>query len=143
MLQVFDARQLSCLIGGRSELDAQTLLESIDWSEARLGAAGFVDTAHQVPQFLREVITDEHAFGAARRSQFFRWVTGRCAVPLGGLDMKIELRLEAGGLGDETRLPRVQTCSHALFLPAYTSVGALRQRLLLALVHRNDGFHLQ
>ena len=69
-----------------------------------------------------------------------RWVTGRCAVPLGGLEVKIELRAEEG---DASRLPRVATCFNQLYLPPYTGVEMLRQRLLLALDHRDDGFHLQ
>jgi hypothetical protein len=142
MLQIFDARQLSLLIGGLDTLDAWTLIESVDWSERALICGGFT-TAYraQVVHLLRRLLADENAFGADRRSQFLRWVTGRCAIPMGGLDTKIELRCEDES--DDTRLPRVQTCFNALYLPAYQTVEVLRQRLLLALDHMNDGFHLQ
>jgi hypothetical protein len=140
MLQVFNARQLSLLVGGKECVDTSTLLESIDWGAAQLHAGGFEGSASLVPTLLRELLANGDAFGPERRMQFFRWVTGRCAVPMGGLDNKIELRLE---VGDETRLPRVQTCFNALYLPLYRSVDILKEKVTLALDHRDDGFHLQ
>lgn len=141
MLQVFDARQLSLLIGGRAAIDIPTLLESIEWGEGALRAGGFTGASRLVPQLLRQLLSDETAFSAEQRAQFLRWVTGRCAIPMGGLDKKIELRLDVDG--DDTRLPRVQTCFNTLYLPTYQSIEVLQQRFALALEHRDDGFHLQ
>lgn len=161
LLQLFDPPQLALLIGGRSALDAPTLLASMDWSSSSLHAGGFVEPPQlRVPAMLRRLLADENVFTPERRLHFFKWVTGRAALPMGGLEQKIELRLEdstsagmvSGGAGDEgthtqaqadARLPRVQTCFHALYLPLYSSAAVLRQRLLLALEHRDDGFHLQ
>ena len=61
-------------------------------------------------------------------------------MALGGLDVKIELRADDC---DESRLPRVQTCFNALYLPPYSSSQLLQECLLLSLDHRDDGFHLQ
>ena len=47
-------------------------------------------------------------------------------MPLGGLEVKIELGAEEG---DASRLPRVATCFNQLYLPPYTGVEMLRCRL--------------
>ena len=40
-------------------------------------------------------------------------------------------------------LPQVHTCTHEVHLPAYSSRETLRAKLLMAVEHRHDGFHIE
>ncbi len=51
----------------------------------------------------------------------------------------LRLYAEAG----ENDLPNVHTCTHEVHLPAYRSREQLREKLLKAVEHRHDGFHIE
>ena len=83
------------------------------------------------------MLGDEEGFPEALRVQLFEWCTARSALPAAGLKEKIRLRHYDVGTAN---LPEVHTCTSELHLPPYASAEQLRERLLLALEHRGDGF---
>ena len=92
-----------------------------------------------VPAAFEALLMDEELFCEGRRLQLFQWCTALGALPFGGLrDNKINLRLYEGS--DDATLPETHTCTHELHLPGYSSPEQLRDRLLLALSHIDDGF---
>jgi len=128
------------MLRGKVALTAQDLSECFDWpwasEEAEL-ESGFGESA--VPRWLEELLLDEGHFDEARRLQLLQWTTALCALPLGGLgDNKIQLRLYRDA--EEGTLPETHTCTHELHIPDYPSREVLREKLLVALEHRDDGF---
>ena len=97
-----------------------------------------------MPRYLREIIledsTDE-ALNPDQRLHLFEWCTALGALPCNGLKIPIMLRHWAHA--DEHDLPSVHTCTHEVHLPAYRSCEQLRQKILMAIEHRHDGFHIE
>jgi hypothetical protein len=107
-----------------------------DDDEAGFASAG----ADHVPTIFVELLQDASVFDEPRRFAMLRWCTALHALPVGGLkDEKIKLRLY-GDEPDDESLPECHTCTRELHLPRYTSAGVLREKLLLALDHEDDGF---
>ena len=81
-------------------------------------------------------------------ADFLHWSTGRREVPFGGLvpteSQKIKLRFNEATVGsaDESRwpLPQARTCVHTVTLSNFSSRAVLREKLLTAIVHREEGF---
>ena len=100
-------------------------------------AAGFPPSS-AVPALFRELIADDVVFDEARRLQLLTWATALVALPGGGLQEPIKIRLFPDA--DEHTLPEAHTCTHELHIPDYSSREVLQQKLLMALDHRDDGF---
>ena len=138
-LAPFSPNELVYMSQGKAGLSTAELLGCFDWPFAASAAAGFGEGEHRcdTPAHLRAVLGDEAAFPEALRVQLFEWCTARSALPAAGLKEKIRLRHYDVGTAN---LPEVHTCTGELHLPPYASAEQLRERLLLALEHRGDGF---
>ena len=115
-------------------------------SVRRWAEAGFAEVGSDVPRYLRELVEDESpetGLSSETRLHLLEWSTALTALPCGGLkpDDKIKLRLWADA--DENDLPNVHTCTHEVHLPPYVSREQLQAKLLLAVEHRHDGFHIE
>mmetsp|Transcript_66378 Transcript_66378/g.110341 ORF Transcript_66378/g.110341 Transcript_66378/m.110341 type:complete len:96 (-) Transcript_66378:9-296(-) len=92
-----------------------------------------------MPSYFEMLLTDDELFDETMRLRLLQWCTALSALPVGGLrENKIRLRLYEGA--DDSTLPETHTCTHELHLPDYSSFELLRDKLLLALSHINDGF---
>ena len=145
---------------GRRSLSADELLDCFELpstSEYEAAAAGFAAANSPVDSYFEAVIRGTYmpggsplsasgssdafgAFGEAERLALLQWCTALGALPAGGLDDKIRLRLYGPELDDET-LPETHTCTRELHLPNYSSPAVLRDKILLALAHGADGFY--
>ena len=85
-------------------------------------------------------------FDKGQCSQLTQFVTSQKALPL------IRVRADGGQLRGMTvqcdvqaslqQLPVASTCTTTLVLPCYTTWEILREKLLQAISHTEDGFHL-
>ena len=139
-LAPFRPNELIYMSQGKASLSTAELLDCFDWPFAASAAAGFGEGEHRcdTPAHLRAVLGDEEGFPEALRVQLFEWCTARSALPAAGLKEKIRLRHYDTTCS--SHLPEVHTCTSELHLPPYASAEQLRERLLLALEHRGDGF---
>ena len=140
-LAAFESSELVLMLQGKRSLSTLDLCGCFclpsSWSAEEADEAGFGESA--VPAYFEALLMDEEMFDDGRRLQIFQWCTALGALPFGGLrDNKIKLRLYEGS--DDATLPETHTCTHELHLPSYSSPEQLRDRLLLALSHIDDGF---
>lgn len=78
--------------------------------------------------------------GAADRRLFLLYVTASPRLPLGGLAALVpRVRLVRKDGGD-AYLPAVSVCHHEIKLPRYSSLEALRSKLLVAIREGHEGF---
>ena len=137
---------LTLLLRGRESLSTEELLQCFalpNESESESEAAGFAVVGSEVPAHFEALLRDEAAFDQEQRLRLFRWCTALSAVPTGGLqDHKIRLRLY-GAEEDDATLPETHTCTREIFIPNYTSSHVLREKLMRALEHADDGFQKQ
>ena len=91
---------------------------------------------------LRALLSDEHVFDTARRTQFVQWVTGMTVLPPTGLadtdNGRIKIRWdEMVHEGDEARwpLPVAATCDHCVTLPNFARADVLADKLLEGMHH--------
>jgi hypothetical protein len=138
------AESLALMLQGKQTLSSAELLDcflipSPADPEAELDA-GFAQVGSCVPEHLVALLQDEHVFNEARRFAMLRWSTALRACPIGGLRADpIKLRLFGPELDDDS-LPEVHTCTREVHLPNYSSYDVLKEKLLLALEHEDDGF---
>ena len=131
---------------GRRSLSAEELLDCFELpraSEPEAHAAGFAAVGSPVDGYFEAVIRGEGGlgeFGEAERLALLQWCTALGALPAGGLEDKIRLRLYGPEPDDET-LPETHTCTRELHLPNYSCPSVLREKLLLALSHGATGFY--
>ena len=87
-----------------------------------------------------KLLQDTGEFVEARRLTLLRWCTGLNALPICGLDKKVQIRQD--GLAD-ARLPNAHTCSNEIEMPDYSSKAVLRMQLKRALdeFECDPGFH--
>lgn len=138
------APDLSLLLQGKQTLTTAELLECFvlpcSWSEEESVTSGFADAGATVHELFVELLQDEETFDETRRFAMLRWATALHALPVGGLkDEKVRLRL-FGPEPDDSTLPEVHTCTRELHLPNYSSLEVLREKVVLALEHAEDGF---
>ena len=146
-LGIFSSDELVRMLRGNTELSAADLSGCFEWPDQAASAAeaaGFETVGSEVPRFLREIIEDEQpetALSSEVRLHILEWATALTALPCGGLKDPILLRLydQAG----DNDLPNVHTCTHEVHLPAYSSRMQLKEKLLRAVEHRHDGFHIE
>jgi hypothetical protein len=133
------ARQLRRLICGDGDgFDVRQLAAAASYTRP-------YSAAHAVVTWLWEVLLEE---GPSAQSNFLEFCTGASAAPPGGwtalrgapplVISRAVLRSDGdGGGGGVPRLPTAHTCSNTLELPPYESKAQLREKLLLALAHKN------
>jgi E3 ubiquitin-protein ligase TRIP12 len=134
ILNVFTPQEILVLLNGslvvpftREELEEHVVPEQ-----------GYQRDSPQI-QWLFEVMLD---FTDSERVAFVQFLTGSCALPVGGLAAlhpKLHIAKKLGGV---TALPTVSTCQTYLKLPEYTSKEELRAKLLVALIEGRDAFEL-
>jgi len=137
---------LALLLQGKQTLSSAELLDCFilpHSSDAEEAAAGFADVGSRVPEYFEELLSDGLLFDERLRLHLLRYVTALVSLPVGGLqESKVRLRLY-GPEPDDFTLPECHTCTRELHLPNYTCLDVLRQKLLLALEHSEDGFQKQ
>lgn len=137
------SESLALLLQGKQTLSTGELLDCFQHpgsSEQAAADAGFAAAGSRVPAFLMSLLQDERVFDEKARFAMLRWCTALRTLPIGGLkEERIKLRLFGAEVDDQT-LPETHTCTRELHLPNYSSVDVLRQKLLLALEHEEDGF---
>ena len=141
-LAALSSTELLRMMRGNTELSVDDLLGCFDWSTA--STAEFEAIGSDVPAFLREIIEETSAatvLESEQRLHLLEWATALSALPCSGLKERVTLKLWPGA--DDSDLPNVHTCTHEVHLPAYTSRERMREKLLLAVAHRNDGFHIK
>lgn len=143
-LAALSSAELLRMLRGITELTMTDLLGCFQIPSTLTASmeAGFADCT--VPTFLRELIMDEDesiGLSSVERLHLLEWCTALTALPCGGLKDPIVVRLFEGA--DDHDLPVVHTCTHELHLPAYTSRQTLQAKLMQAVEHRNDGFHIE
>ncbi|XP_018107775.1 probable E3 ubiquitin-protein ligase HERC6 isoform X2 [Xenopus laevis] len=79
-----------------------------------------------------------HALSLEKKRGFLMFLTGNDKLPLFTIG-KAGMTISSFGVPDETHLPEAQTCFHMLFLPEYSNLKTLKQKLLLAIAH-NKGY---
>ena len=146
-LGIFSSEELVRMLRGNTELSAADLSGCFEWPDqaaSAAAAAGFESIGSEVPRYLREIIEDEQpetALSSEVRLHILEWATALTALPCGGLKDPIVLKLYSQA--DENDLPNVHTCTHEVHLPAYSSREQLKEKLLRAVEHRHDGFHIE
>ena len=139
-LGVFSRKELVHMLHGKHEyLTSQDIVESIIWPDA--ATESHLYGRAKVLVYLRELLESEIDFDSDCRMSFLQWCTGLVAIPCNGLRQKISLRVYQGATNGS--LPVVQTCTREILLPPYSSKEQLKQKLLLAIQHCNDGFQLE
>ena len=135
--------ELGLVLQGKQSLSVADLLDCFVLPHTSLEeeeAAGFAAVGSHVPESFERLLRDEAFFGETERLALLRWCTALCALPIGGLsESKIKLRLYGPEVDDST-LPETHTCTREVHLPNYSSATVLREKLLLALQHVDDGF---
>ena len=147
-LGALSSAELMRMLRGNTDLSSEDLLDCFQWPDLRAPEhverqAGFAAANSEVPRYLREIILDESEAGlsAEQRLHLLQWCTALAALPCGGLREPITLKINAEA--DPNDLPNVHTCTHEVFLPAYTSRALLQEKLLRAVEHRHDGFQIE
>ncbi|XP_018092436.1 probable E3 ubiquitin-protein ligase HERC6 isoform X2 [Xenopus laevis] len=79
-----------------------------------------------------------HALSLEKKKGFLMFLTGNDKLPVFTSD-NVGMKISRFGVPDETHLPEAQTCFHMLFLPEYSNINTLKQKLLLAIAH-NTGY---
>ncbi|ODQ78142.1 hypothetical protein BABINDRAFT_162815 [Babjeviella inositovora NRRL Y-12698] len=133
-MHMFTPEEKVNLFGGSGELE--------DWSFEAIRSA--VKAAHGYtsdhPTVINFVLVLSELDPALRRN-FVQFLTGSPMLPLGGFkalkpEFTIVLKHNEDGLGPDDYLPSVMTCANYLKLPNYSSVGVMRERMLVAI---NEG----
>lgn len=146
-LGALSSAELMRMLRGNTDLSSEDLLECFHWPDLRAPEhvereAGFAAANSEVPRYLREMILDESDAGLSveQRLHLLEWCTALTALPCGGLRDLITLKISAEA--DPNDFPIVHTCTHEVFLPAYTSRALFQEKLIRAVEHRHDGFQI-
>lgn len=140
-LGAFSTAELLLMMRGNLTVSAAELAESFDFAA---NAGEFAQVGSHAQRFLRELVSDDDpstGLTAEQRLQLLTWSTAFAALPCGGVDPRITVK-PFEDRSDED-FPVVHTCSREVHLPPYSSRAALRTKLLKALEHRDDGFHIE
>ena len=149
-LGALTAAELLRMMRGNTEFSREELLECFQWPDlpgSSMGLqaqAGFADAASDCPRYLREIIVDdsvESGLSNAERLHLLEWCTALTALPCNGLKDPIILKHYVGANFND--LPNVHTCTHEVHLPPYQNREQMRCKLLKAVEHRHDGFHIE
>jgi hypothetical protein len=129
-LSLLRPRELEQLCCGEPHLDFRAM-------QANARYEGFKPTDPTVVHFWEVV----HTLSVDDQKGLLFFVTGCEKAPVGGLGNLAFVLQRVGP--DSMDLPTAHTCFNVLDMPAYTSRGKLRDRLLLAIREGREGFALQ
>ncbi|CEP01414.1 unnamed protein product (mitochondrion) [Plasmodiophora brassicae] len=129
-LHLFRPEELELAICGSPELDFHAL-------EAAAKYENYTRDSPVIVNFWKVV----HEMTEEQKRRFLSFCTGSDRVPINGLgSLRVPFIIARNG-GDSDRLPTSHTCFNHLLLPAYSTLGKLRERLLTA-IQNSEGFGL-
>jgi E3 ubiquitin-protein ligase TRIP12 len=128
--------KLANIVGEESELTMELLESHIRFEHGYDGKS-----PHR--KMLLDVML---GFNAREMRNFFKFVTGCEALPIGGLAglqprITVARRISEEGQSPDETLPTVATCTHYFKLPPYTSKEVMRVKILYAIAEGQE-FHL-
>lgn len=116
-------RELKDLIMGKSYINIEELVKSVDFSESR-----YTSDSDQI-KWLWEVL---RKFDQDQRRAFIHFVTGSTQIPAGGFS-RMPRRINIKTLDKNNALPQASNCFNTLSLPRYETKAILKEKLLKAL----------
>ena len=126
LFPIFTPLELERLFCGSREIDIELLRECTEYEDVD-PQAPHVIAFWEVLQELRQ----------EERAQFLKFVWARSRLPNTATDFPMSFKLQGaqGRAKDtpDTWLPHAQTCFFSLSLPAYSSKGLLKEKLLFAI----------
>jgi E3 ubiquitin-protein ligase HUWE1 len=139
LISIFSEKELELLIAGTPDIDVKDLQANCEYH----GWGPRAQAAEPIRWFwaiLAELTDEELAL-------LLLFVTGTSKVPIGGFKMlqginglqKFQIH-RTGGKHPNSRLPTAHTCFNQLDLPEYTSMDAMRNKLLIALNEGSTSF---
>ena len=134
LITIFSPTELELLLCGLPDVDLDDLYANTDYSSYTVG--------DKCIQWFWEAL---RSFTQEERAQFLQFVTGTSKVPLDGFanlqGMRGAQKFSIHRVfGDTGLLPQAHTCFNQLDLPAYTTAGELREKLLMAIKEGSEGF---
>lgn len=124
LLTPFD---LQILLSGMQHINAQVIIDSLVFKK--------FPSHSKTPEYLKELIGKMTQNNLRR---FLQFCTSTAAIPATGEMKKITVVCCL----DKSRLPVGHGCVSQLDLPDYNSLKELEEKLLVALAHVTDGFHI-
>ena len=135
LFAIFSPPEVQVLLSGMSSdaLDIQDLKQNTKYS------GGYLESLDlNIQRFWRVV---EREMSEEQRRKLLRFVTLCERAPsLGFSSLNPPFTIQMVP-GDDTKLPSASTCFNTLKLPAYSSEGALKRKLIYA-IESNSGFDL-
>jgi len=141
----FSPSELDILINGTEEI----------WSEEMLRESIKADHGYTIDSpAIQKLIQIMVGFTPSQQKDFLKFVTGSPRLPIGGLGQlnphltvvrkPNEVREKKDDEKDdrEESLPSAMTCANYLKLPDYSSLEAMKQKILFAISEGTDSFHL-
>lgn len=129
VLELFQPNELQAMVIGNTNYDWAELEKSTEYK-------GEYWAEHPTIRLFWEVF---HELPLEKKKEFLLFLTGSDRIPILGMkSLKLVIQPTGGG---EHYLPVAHTCFNLLDLPKYTTIDALREKLLQAIDH-NQGFNL-
>lgn len=129
VLELFQPNELQAMVIGNTNYDWRELEKTTEYK-------GEYWAEHPTIKFFWQTF---HTLPLEKKKQFLLFLTGSDRIPILGMkSLKLVIQPTSGG---EHYLPVAHTCFNLLDLPKYTSLEALRDKLLQA-IDQNQGFNL-
>lgn len=126
-LQLLTPFDLQILLSGMQHIDPQVIISALDFKN--------FPASSSTPSYLQETLSHMTQNNLRR---FLQLCTSTATVPASGAMKKITVVCCA----DRQRLPVGHGCVYQLDLPDYNDKRELEEKLLVALAHVTDGFHI-
>ncbi|XP_030046534.1 probable E3 ubiquitin-protein ligase HERC6 isoform X2 [Microcaecilia unicolor] len=128
ILQFFQPQELMEVVTGNTDYDwIKFEKNTIYW--------GIYGPSHPTIQIFWKVF---HELPLPEKKGFLLFLTGLDKVPLLGMDF-LKMRITSHATLSANHLPEAQTCFQILFLPLYSTIEVLKEKLLMA-ISFNKGF---
>lgn len=124
LLTPFD---LQILLSGTQHINAQVIIDALEFKN--------FPSSSKTPMHLKEILGKMTQNNLRR---FLQFCTSTAAAPVNGVMKKISVVC----CSDTSRLPVGHGCVSQLDLPDYNDPKELEEKLLVALAHVTDGFHI-
>lgn len=124
LLSPFD---LQILLSGMQHINVQVITDALEFKD--------FPSSSKTPSYLKEILSKMTQNNLRR---FLQLCTSTAATPVNGAMKKITVVCCA----DVKRLPVGHGCVYQLDLPDYNDAKVLEEKLLVALAHVSDGFHI-
>lgn len=130
-LDLFEAKELELLVGGRTELDMNDLREGTSYED------GYTEKSFAIVCFWNVVL----GFNNEEKKALIKFISGSDRSPIDGLK-SLKFKISKNGSDDE-RLPSAHTCFNHLLLPSYSSEDVMASKLKFAIINGSEGFGLR